>query len=802
MAEGVSSETRAERPGQLRSIRLFASAAGEPRTRRAADAVWLAISLAVLAWAARRASDTTAAAEEAFVDFLGSWPTWMIQVFELFFVMAFVYALALLIGIPAFARNRLDVARDMLIAVLAALVAVELLGRAVSDEWPSLFPVLTDRDGPPVFPAARLAGVTAIVSAAAPQLSQPMRRVGRWVVGLTVMSSLVLPVGLPLDVLGGAMIGVATASLVKLIFGSPAGRPTLGRLSEGLSELDVEVHGLTWSDRQVGGAATAVARGADGQPVVVKVYGRDARDTQLLTRLWRFLAYRDGGASFSFSRAHQVEHEALTTLLARDAGATVPGVVAAGTTTAGDALLVTTDLGPTLAEEGVRPLGPEDIGWLWSDLDRCHADRVVHDAIQPMNIAMGPTAGLIEWGSATLGPQADRRSADHAALLATTALSVGDEEAIASARAALGDARLGETLPYLQPAALEPELRRALHATGRRRIDELADAAASAIAVDRPEPVKLRRITWSSVAMVLLGSLAAWAVVSMLGQIDVDDLVDTVSGASWGWVLAALVLAQVARFGNAAALLGSSLKRIRLVPAVHLQFATTFINLAIPSSAARMASNVRFAQKSGLTSTEAVTVGAVNSVTGFVIQIALILLVVVAGAGSDQLGLSDDLDGGALRLVAVIAILALLAVAIVLAVPKLRATIAPYVAQARAAGAVLRSPRKLALLLGGTTFTEVTFSLAILCCVNAYGGSISLASAIFVNEVVAIFAGLMPVPGGIGVTEAALTATLVAVGVPEDQAFAAAVTYRICSFYVPPLWGSLSLRWLRRHDYM
>ena len=134
--------------------------------------------------------------------------------------------------------------------------------------------------------------------------------------------------------------------------------------------------------------------------------------------------------------------------------------------------------------------------------------------------------------------------------------------------------------------------------------------------------------------------------------------------------------------------------------------------------------------------------------------------------------------------------------------PKFRAMVVPYVQQARDAGQVLRSPRKLALLFGGSTFTEVTFSLAILCCVNAYGGSISLASAIFVNEVVAIFAGLMPVPGGIGVTEAALTGALVAVGVPEDQAFAAAITYRICSFYLPPLWGYLSLRWLRRHDYM
>ena len=97
---------------------------------------------------------------------------------------------------------------------------------------------------------------------------------------------------------------------------------------------------------------------------------------------------------------------------------------------------------------------------------------------------------------------------------------------------------------------------------------------------------------------------------------------------------------------------------------------------------------------------------------------------------------------------------------------------------------------------------EIVFSPSILCCVHAYGASISFASVIFVNEVVTLFAGLMPVPGGIGITEAALTAGLVAFGVPEDQAFAAAISYRMCSFYLPPLWGHLSLRWLRKHDYM
>jgi len=50
----------------------------------------------------------------------------------------------------------------------------------------------------------------------------------------------------------------------------------------------------------------------------VKVYGRDARDTQLFARLWRVLWSRDAQSRLSFTRLQQVEHEALMLLLAAD----------------------------------------------------------------------------------------------------------------------------------------------------------------------------------------------------------------------------------------------------------------------------------------------------------------------------------------------------------------------------------------------------------------------------------------------------------------------------------------------------
>ena len=80
--------------------------------------------------------------------------------------------------------------------------------------------------------------------------------------------------------------------------------------------------------------------------------------------------------------------------------------------------------------------------------------------------------------------------------------------------------------------------------------------------------------------------------------------------------------------------------------------------------------------------------------------------------------------------------------------------------------------------------------------------SVSLGEAVFINVTVSLFAGLMPIPGGVGVAEAGMTAGLTAIGVDSDVAVAGVLVYRLVSYYLPPLWGYVSLRWLIKHDYL
>ncbi len=62
-----------------------------------------------------------------------------------------------------------------------------------------------------------------------------------------------------------------------------------------------------------------------------------------------------------------------------------------------------------------------------------------------------------------------------------------------------------------------------------------------------------------------------------------------------------------------------------------MQTASQFISLAIPSSAGRVAMNAAFLHKFGIPVTVAVAQGAIDGFSGFLVQVALLLLTLLVG---------------------------------------------------------------------------------------------------------------------------------------------------------------------------
>ena len=709
-------------------------------------------------------------------------------------------ALALIIVAEALVRRRWLLVRDVVIALIVVNVAGSVLARIVDSEWLQIEVHPLSRWG---FPELRIGFVVAVIAVARPELVRPVRLLAIWLAGLASLGALALEIALPSEVLGGLALGLGAGALVRLALGSPLGVPPIERVRAALASLGVDVGDLRIAERQRVGAAEFFGRDRDGGQLKVRVLGRDAQDTQRLARRWRLLAYRDPPRSAPVGRLEQVEHEALTTLLAAEAGVRVPEVVTVGLGPDDDAVLVTRqpDI-PPLELSSADQVSDELLEDLWRQVARLHDAGISHGRLNTSNVLVvdgGPM--LVDLSAATLGAPQSTLDIDVAELLVSCSVLVGPDRALSKAvDAGWGDS-IARVLPYLQRAALTPHLRD-LARTHEVGLKDLRTAAAAATGTAEPELVPLRRVRPRDLLTTAALILAAYLIISQLADIGFGTIAHELGGAQLVWVVIALILAQSAFVGSGVSVRGAVPTPLALLPCVVLQSAIKFINLTVPSSAGRIGMNLRFLQRMGVPRAQALVAGAVDDASETMIQLALLLLTIpIVGANVDTGQFGDA--GPDTRLIAGIAVALVVSVLVVAFVPKVHDMVVPGLRSGLSGlWSVARDRRKRVELFGGNVASELLYSVALGASCLAYGIHLNLAQLVFVNTSAAVLSGLIPVPGGIGAAEAAISAGLITMGVDESTAFAVALTQRLCTFYLPPIWGYFSLQWLIRKGYV
>ena len=768
------------------------------RNRRTVDATLLILTSLITALAAvvaRSAPDADTAIAEALAAVLG----WTPNLWRATLVLALAFALLIVGGILL--RRRWVLARDVLLAIVAVAIVGSALGRIVDLEWWSQAEAHVFSNWG--FPEFRLAGAVTVFAVAGPELVRPARVLSFWLAGTAGLGAMVLGTGLPSQVLGAIALGLGAAALVRLAFGSAAGVPPTDRVRSSLAWLGVAVDSLKISERQRIGSAEYFGVSADGSSIKVRVLGRDAQDTQRLARRARLLAYRDPPRSAPIGRLEQVEHEALATLMAAQAGVRVPEVITVGLGPEDDALVVTRqpDIAP-LELSTPDEVSDEILEDLCQQVARLHAAGISHGRLNASNVlvtADGPM--LVDLSAATLGAPQSLLDIDIAELLVSCTVLVGPERALGQAVGAGWKDSIARVLPYLQGAALTPHLRDLArsHEVG---LKSLRAAAASAAGTELPEIAPLYRIRPKDLVLMAALILAAYLLIAQLVDIGLGTIADELRKADLVWVIVALILAQSTFIPSGVSVRGGVATPLPLLPCIVLQSALKFINLTVPSSAGRVATNLRCLQRMGAPRAEAVAGGALDDVSNTIVQATLFLLALpfvgvdidtsqFEGAGPDR------------RLLIAIAVALAVSVVLLLAVPRVRARVLPGVRDALLGlWNVARVRRKRVEVFGGSIASELLYALALGATCLAYGAHLNVWQLIFVNTSASVLSGLVPVPGGIGAAEAALSAGLIAMGVDESTAFAIAITQRLCTFYLPPIWGYLSLRWLARKGYI
>ena len=201
----------------------------------------------------------------------------------------------------------------------------------------------------------------------------------------------------------------------------------------------------------------------------MKIFGRDARNGQLIASTWSSLRLRGASPKFG-SGWQQVQAEALVSLYAERGGVPVMPVIAAGVAAEGDAVLVLDADGRPFDALDPDAIEEATVEATWLAFGRMASIGVALGRVDAGSLVLRAdgTVAVGDFSDAAMGVEGRGLDADAAQVLVVTALLVGREPAVRMAARVLGPAALERALPYLQRAAMDPAV---AHEVKRRRWD-------------------------------------------------------------------------------------------------------------------------------------------------------------------------------------------------------------------------------------------------------------------------------------------------------------------------------------------
>ena len=759
------------------------------------------LGLFLLIWAVVNV-DSISNWAQAFTELVESSPSWVIILLEFGYPISLIYVVVVFAALVMGGRERRPALRDLAIGSSTAAVLVVILSLIINDAWPYVFPEIGLENPIPRFPVLRVALVTATLVVVGPHVTRPLRRFGWLAIAATAVASVGLGYGSPAHIIGSFGVGLFSAGLLLAIVGSPRGYPDPDSVAAALSSLGVPVHDLEAAPYQTWGVVRFVGRNSDNEAVDIKVHGRDAVDSRLVAKLWHTLWYRESSKTLGFSRLQAVEHEALITMVADRAGVRVPQLAAVGSPTPDVSLVSFRGTGTALPEMELVDLTDDLLIETWDQVRLMHEGSLSHGSLDTSAIQIGPNGPIItDFALGSIAADDSDRATDTVELLFSLAALVGEERAVRTALQGLGRDGLVAVLPYLQVPAVSPTTRR-LTEKPKILMSSLSSKVTEVTESEVPDPVKLRRVTARNLIMAALLLLVAWALIPLFTSVDYAEIWAVLESADWPLLILALIVGHTQFFPQATATMCAVQIKLPFWPLLILQTASQFISLAIPSAAGRVAMNTAFLTKFGLTVPVALVQGSIDGFSGFLVQAAILILVLVVG----DVDLGLDIDPAEVPWLLILGVVTLVAIGLVVAVLKikvLRERVVPVIKEAWGAlKVVLHQPSRAFGLLGSNFVYWNVLGITLWLALQAVGNDLNYGSALFVAAGTNLLAGFMPIPGGVGVAEATMTALLVTFGVDQSTAFAVTVSYRVITFYLPALEGFFGARWLGKHGYV
>ncbi|MCM3882092.1 lysylphosphatidylglycerol synthase transmembrane domain-containing protein [Frankia sp. R82] len=279
-------------------------------------------------------------------------------------------------------------------------------------------------------------------------------------------------------------------------------------------------------------------------------------------------------------------------------------------------------------------------------------------------------------------------------------------------------------------------------------------------------------------------------------------------GAHPGWLIGALVVAQLTWFAGAACQQGAVSRALPVRPLLAAQVAGSVANHVLPAGFGVGAVKLRFLHRHGFSLPESLTAVGLDATAGVTTHLAVLLALL--GGGFLPVDTARLPDGGSvLSAVAVTAVVTVGVVTVLVAIVALLGRLVPAVrrgvagvrvrvaaplrgrlrtrlrAQLCGVGATLRSPGRAALLWGGSAAIPLVHALTLWAIVHALHLPLGIGAVLTLYYVASTASAMVPSPGGFGSLDAALAAALITAGQTPQVALGVVLGYRLVTVWLP-----------------
>jgi uncharacterized membrane protein YbhN (UPF0104 family) len=295
----------------------------------------------------------------------------------------------------------------------------------------------------------------------------------------------------------------------------------------------------------------------------------------------------------------------------------------------------------------------------------------------------------------------------------------------------------------------------------------------------------------------VLAALLVWLIVREHGSL--GKAVEAARHANGGWLAVGIVGMALSLPATALVYKALSPQPLRFWRTVLVQTAGFCVNKLLPSGTGSAGVSFLYLRANKVKGVPAGSLVVLNNLLGLAGHFMLFWILVAL-----QPSVLNDLQFGgggggntAWRIAAFIALL--LVAGAVFMRRRVGKLLRGFVSQLKP---LVRSPGRIGLGLLFSMLITLSYTIALYASAHAVGASISLAAAIIALSSSVLATSAIPSPGGIGVAELGAYGGLVAVGVPHNTALAAALLYRVCSFWLPLIVGSLALLVVTHRGYL